>query len=129
MKKALLAGVAALFLATPAQAQRCAAGQDAFLNCLPLDHRYGGAGEIPRPQPERAQRRIRTPQGTYSASQYNCVYRYVGRLKAANDPRTVRLQAMAGKRGDTSAAGFDALGHTRDFVSMNSEAHRACGVR
>jgi hypothetical protein len=66
MKKALLAGVAALFLATPAQAQRCAAGQG---------------------------------------------------------------QAMAGKRGDTSAAGFDALGHTRDFVSMNSEAHRACGVR
>jgi hypothetical protein len=27
-----------------AQAQRCPSGQDAFLNCLPADHRYGGPG-------------------------------------------------------------------------------------
>jgi hypothetical protein len=38
-----------LFMALgPAQAQRCPAGHDAFLNCLPLDHRYGGPGQIQR---------------------------------------------------------------------------------
>ena len=38
----------------PAHAQRCPAGADAFQNCLPLDHRYGGPGEIQRwrPTPE-----------------------------------------------------------------------------
>jgi hypothetical protein len=40
-----------------AHAQRCPAGADAFGSCLPLDHRYGGPGQIqqlsqnrPRPQ-------------------------------------------------------------------------------
>jgi hypothetical protein len=110
----------------PAHAQRCPSGADAFLNCLPPDHRYGGPGEISRPQLQRAQRahQIRTPQGTYSASQYNCVYNYVGKRKA--DPRAMRLHAMARSRGDTSPAGYDALGNTPEFRSLNREAERAC---
>jgi hypothetical protein len=39
----------------PAYSQRCPAGADAFGSCLPLDHRYGGPGEIQtrsRPRPE-----------------------------------------------------------------------------
>src|SRR5262249_53706027 len=43
-----------MFLIAPAHAQRCPAGHNAFLNCLPLDHRYGGRGAIQRwsPPPE-----------------------------------------------------------------------------
>jgi hypothetical protein len=44
-----------LFMALhPAHAQRCPAGADAFGSCLPLDHRYGGPGQIQRwrPTPE-----------------------------------------------------------------------------
>jgi hypothetical protein len=44
-----------LFMALgPAHAQRCPAGADAFGSCLPLDHRYGGPGQIQRwrPSPE-----------------------------------------------------------------------------
>jgi hypothetical protein len=36
-------------LTTRAEAQRCPAGADAFGSCLPLDHRYGGPGQIQRP--------------------------------------------------------------------------------
>jgi hypothetical protein len=34
--------IALLMAIQPAYAQRCPAGADAFLNCLLLDHRYGG---------------------------------------------------------------------------------------
>jgi hypothetical protein len=42
-----------------ARAQRCPAGADAFGSCLPLDHRYGGPGQIQRggPRPEDHRRR------------------------------------------------------------------------
>jgi len=57
----LLAGITALFLATgTAHAQRCPAGQDAFLNCLPMDQRYGQPGQIPTPQLQHAQRPAQT---------------------------------------------------------------------
>jgi hypothetical protein len=39
----------------PAHAQRCPAGADAFGSCLPLDHRYGGPGEIQRWKPTTPQ--------------------------------------------------------------------------
>jgi hypothetical protein len=66
---------------------------------------------------------------TIGTPQYNCIYNYVYNL-GPNEPRNARLHAMARKRGDTSAAGYDALRHTRDFVSVNHEAKRACrGVR
>ena len=46
--------VVALLLFTalrPAHAQRCPAGADAFGSCLPLDHRYGGPGQVQRATP------------------------------------------------------------------------------
>jgi hypothetical protein len=51
---AIVIGLMFLIAPAPAHAQRCPAGQDAFLNCLPLDHRYGGPGAIQRwrPTPE-----------------------------------------------------------------------------
>ena len=58
MKKYLIATAIAFYAITnPAHAQRCPAGADAFGSCLPLDHRYGGPGQIQgrtgsRPRPE-----------------------------------------------------------------------------
>jgi hypothetical protein len=45
----------AIVLVTSASAiaQRCPAGADAFLNCLPPDHRYGGPGSIQQLSPSR----------------------------------------------------------------------------
>jgi hypothetical protein len=53
IKLARLTVIAALmFMAVqPAQAQRCPAGADAFGSCLPLDHRYGGPGQVQRATP------------------------------------------------------------------------------
>jgi len=95
--------------ASSAHAQRCPAGQDAFLNCLPPDHRYGGPGEISRPQLERAHR---TPRN-------QCKHDYVMSLRPT-DPRFRRTPPT-----DPAAAR-----RTREFISLNREAERACrGVR
>ena len=50
MTRLLFATAIVVAFTVSANAQRCPAGADAFLNCLPLDHRYGGPGEISRPQ-------------------------------------------------------------------------------
>jgi hypothetical protein len=110
MKKLLMLPCVALCLAAqPASAQRCPAGADAFQNCLPLDHRYGGPGEISRPQREHAHR---TPRN-------QCKHDYVMRLRPT-DPRFQRTPPT-----DPAAAR-----RTREFISLNREAERACrGVR
>ena len=49
--KTLLIAIAIVFVASAAYAQRCPAGADAFGSCLPLDHRYGGPGQVQRATP------------------------------------------------------------------------------
>jgi hypothetical protein len=110
-----------LFMALhPAHAQRCPAGADAFQNCLPLDHRYGGPGEIPRPQLHRAQRtqQILTPHN-------RCKREYVMKLDARTHPALRRQLAEMEKLGGGEKAA-KALKGTRDFRAINAEAERAC---
>jgi hypothetical protein len=106
--KLLLTGIAALFLATEtAHAQRCPAGQDAFLNCLPTDQRYGQPGQIPTPQLQHAQRHGRAARP--------CVYDYVMGLRRRGDPRARRIEA----------AGAATPGN-RNFDAVVAEAERRC---
>jgi hypothetical protein len=99
-----------LFMALgPAHAQRCPAGADAFLNCLPLDHRYGGPGTIQQRQSRPRMNR--------------CVYNYV--MERRSDPRIMRLVAETIKRGNTVEAA-NSLRGTRDYVLGQRQAFRAC---
>jgi hypothetical protein len=99
-----------LFMALgPAHAQRCPAGADEFLNCLPLDHRYGGPGAIQQKQSRPRMNR--------------CVYNYV--MERRGDPRITRLAVETTKRGGTVEAA-DTLRGMRDYVSVQRQAFRAC---
>jgi hypothetical protein len=51
--KTLLLAAAFACITSTATAQRCPAGADAFGSCLPLDHRYGGPGQIQQLSPQR----------------------------------------------------------------------------
>jgi hypothetical protein len=51
-----VAGLMLVMALRPAQAQRCPAGADAFGTCLPLDHRYGGPGQVQQLSPNRPTR-------------------------------------------------------------------------
>jgi hypothetical protein len=71
----IVAAMALLFAAlSPARAQRCPAGQDYFLNCLPM----GGGQQV------NAQR---------AKARYNCAYRRSVALTRARDPRQMRIAA------------------------------------
>jgi hypothetical protein len=120
MKKLMLLSIAVLFLATgTAQAQRCPAGADAFLNCLPPDHRYGGPGEISRPQLQRAQAYIR--QGPYrnDPAYLACIRSRTTAAIKRGDPRALRSVEETRARGT-------AIG-TPAFQSLLRENERACG--
>lgn len=100
-------------------AQRCPAGHDAFLNCLPLDHRYGGPGEISRPQLQRAQAYVR--QGPYrnDPAYLACIRSRTTAAIKRGDPRALRSAEETRARGT-------AIG-TPAFQSLLRENERACG--
>src|SRR5262249_37329868 len=119
MKKLLLTGISVLFLATgAAQAQRCPAGADAFLNCLPLDHRYGGPGEISRPQLQRAQAYVR--QGPYrnDPAYLACIRSRTTAAIKRGDSRALRSVEETRRNGT-------AIG-TPAFQSLLRENERGC---
>jgi hypothetical protein len=125
---AICIAIFTLFMAPrPAHAQRCPAGQDAFLNCLPLNHQgYRATNEISIRQQEYA--RSHSGRTGVSSAPSECARRYINKLAKRRDPRVLRASAGTYRRGDTREAA-ETLRYTPDFQSVHREAFRACGLK
>jgi hypothetical protein len=119
--------IALLMAIQPAHAQRCPAGTDAFLNCLPLNHQgYRATNEISIRQQEYA--RSHSGRTGVSSAPSECARRYINKLAKRRDPRVLRASAETYRRGDTREAA-ETLRYTPDFQSVHREAFRACGLK
>jgi hypothetical protein len=124
---AICIAIFTLFMAPrPAHAQRCPAGQDAFLNCLPLNHQgYRATNEISIRQQEYARSHSgrtgaqRAARGRADAPYLACIRNRTAALIRRGDPRALRSAETTRQRG--SAIGTPA------FQSMLRENERACG--
>jgi hypothetical protein len=109
-----------LFMALhPAHAQRCPAGADAFMNCLPLDHRTGGPGEI-----SIQQRRFAQSHRNTGNRYLNCIHNRTTALIRRGDPRALR-SVEATRSG--YRYGIGPPEYARAYQSMLRENERACG--
>ena len=98
--------------ASLAHAQRCPAGADAFLNCLPLDHRYGGPGTMPRLKP--------TADGSQTPS-HDCILAWINRN--LRDP-AVRKMASVTVKGRNPA--INAAVTSRTYPAERRRVAVAC---
>jgi hypothetical protein len=126
---AILYALIAYALISVASAQRCPAGHDQFLNCLPLSGAARTRHEQWSNQPVARQIPGAQPYGAAPTTGMNpCVYRLAARA-LQTDPRGQLYRAAVARAGGTREAADAVRDSSPEAQALRRDLFRRCGAR